>query len=1330
MHQLHQQQAFILGDETRSVPREIFPLPSFFPRSKPLKLEAGRKSVRRAEKAYHREIMVEECIQSLNALYSGQKIVAAPQTPQRSLSQQTVLDHINNSVHLLGPPPSDLSGSEALRMLRAFDGYGENQTPCNVKPYRPELLSLPSAGNEAVPLEVLIGEDGGEIVGEFCRSRLRSVDEARVALVKAGVKQAYCDPLLRDPRIYGQFVHRLVEADLVELVDEPPTEMVEAFFVGKKDGRLRMVIDCRRSNCWFREPDRTRLCTAEALSRIELDEGSVLHVSTADLKDAFYHFQLPGSLRRFFGMRPLIINSENGVAWGSKKGRRVYPRLKVLPMGWSHALFWCQSIHQRIVAEAGADIDSCLEDKSIVPDGSCMHLEYVDNFVVLGTDQARVEELSERGVKALRSKGLVVHEEESSTDRIKVLGWEFHGTRLRPLSHRVWRVRLALEHLCRIGRISGKQLEKVAGHASFISLGRRESLSCFGETYTFIQRHYWVTAPIWPSVRRELLIFSGILPLIWRDLSQSWSSEVVATDASEWGLGATTADFDIREVRQLGKFSERWRFDIEAFKKPRASTLGLDIVQGSDMADITAWASDPPTQDSLSPLLVHKGKPEEHRFQPLDIGTVDKPWRVVGRYKWKRIESIPVLEGRAALFAVKHKLRDSSNFHKRHLILSDSISAICALDRGRGRSFKMRRISQQVGALCLASGCTFHYRWLPSEWNPSDAPSRGSKFPTPRSSIFMHGDPSSDPNRVQAESIGHQEAKDGSEAEENQSYRHDIDCREKGADSRSKAKAGTSRFVGSCLGGDSVSDEVSAMLGAFPRGDGHESDKEIDSTTGGSVSVNHAGINVHGGRRPQSGQLHDGGGVVQPPMDEVYQEIQLASHQPDTQRLGQVGTTKKQASATVGSSMRHSDLLQGEWKNPGGFDDASWVSSIPTTGRTTKAESARPSASDSGGLQRPQQVEHHPAPFGTRTGIQDSGVRRDSFLRPQRVRFHSGGSSWMDEAESTSKGREDFHEDNGPPSRSHGRGVTSSPSGETGTMPSVPAEARGSITGLSDKSPQPGGDSEKRSVEEFQEPQKIRKRGKGRPNVTKPTSADLKPSRGGRKAHKNNNAVPALSPSKTLVVSVFLEIFSGSGRLGKKVAQVTGWPTLLWDIELGQQYDLLVFSNRVKIRQWMKAGWIRGFHLGTPCESFTRARDIPPGPPPLRSDQQPLGLSGLKPHDQTKVVVGNIFMRWSAGLLALACMLNIPGTLENPQRSRLWLCPPIQQIVRRRVSQLAVTHYCGWGMPWKKPTAFLAVHVNIARIETAQCKCSKRGICGYSGKPHVQLRVKILLANG
>jgi len=82
------------------------------------------------------------------------------------------------------------------------------------------------------------------------------VDEARSLLANNGVRSAYSDPRLRDPKTYGGFIRRLLDADLVELHEEAPQEVVEAFFVGKKDGRLRMVIDCRRAKCWFKEPDK------------------------------------------------------------------------------------------------------------------------------------------------------------------------------------------------------------------------------------------------------------------------------------------------------------------------------------------------------------------------------------------------------------------------------------------------------------------------------------------------------------------------------------------------------------------------------------------------------------------------------------------------------------------------------------------------------------------------------------------------------------------------------------------------------------------------------------------------------------------------------------------------------------------------------------------------------------------------------------------------------------------------------------------------------------------------------------------------------------------
>ena len=187
------------------------------------------------------------------------------------------------------------------------------------------------------------------------------------------------------------------------------------------------------------------------------------------------------------------------------------------------------------------------------------------------------------GVNALRSKGLVVHE------AVKILGWEFEQARLRPMRHRIWRVILALRRALQTGFATGRQLEKILGHATFIALGRREVLRVFGETYTFIQRFYNRPHRVWGSVRREMSIWIGVAPLIWRDLTIPWSSEVTAVDASTWGLGAT-ASYDRERVQKLGRFSERWRFDIPHFSKPRATAFGYSTVTDGEDAAALGWA--------------------------------------------------------------------------------------------------------------------------------------------------------------------------------------------------------------------------------------------------------------------------------------------------------------------------------------------------------------------------------------------------------------------------------------------------------------------------------------------------------------------------------------------------------------------------------------------------------------------------------------------------------------------------------------------------------------------------------------------------------------------
>ena len=107
-----------------------------------------------------------------------------------------------------------------------------------------------------------------------------------------------------------------------------------------------------------------------------------------------------------------------------------------------------------------------------------------------------------------------------------------------------------------------KEVEKLLGHASFVALLRRESLAVFASAYAFIRSRYAKRCILWPSVARELTLSANLLPPIFQDMRAGWSEDVIATDASEWGLGAVIGRFDGDVVRRCGKLNERWRFRL------------------------------------------------------------------------------------------------------------------------------------------------------------------------------------------------------------------------------------------------------------------------------------------------------------------------------------------------------------------------------------------------------------------------------------------------------------------------------------------------------------------------------------------------------------------------------------------------------------------------------------------------------------------------------------------------------------------------------------------------------------------------------------------------
>lgn len=881
------------GSGERLVQRDIYPLPFVVEDEAGCRSSLSRGCRQRVSKRRWAQREVNHCIGSLNQLYDcsmpGLKAQQAGDQPLPSLAQVRSIEFIEECIDDLGPSDS-MSGAEALLALRIVQGYEELPTTSALGSFVPEKVSLPSAEVMPVQLSAAMGPDGQSMVEDFIYDQVLSEDGARSKLEASGIERCYTDPKLRSQTTYEEYVDRLRGLGLVDFSIEKTVEEAGIFFVKKKGDRLRMILDCRRSNCWFKEPKGVKLTTGESLSKIRVKENQQLFVCSADLANAFYTLSMPLPLRKYFGLKRVRAGAVGVEEIGGTRvnpDQWISPRIAVLPMGWTWALYWCQKLHETIAERSGLSAEERLQDFSPPPTNGFYHVQYVDNLHVFGVDREEVRNRFWAAAKELRAVGLTVHEEEDCLESTKVLGWEYESkATFRPGRSRVWRVRKAIREILARGKATGQQLERVIGHATFISLGKREALSVFAEVYTFIRRHYKQEVELWRSVKKELNIWDGISPLITQDLSAPWCEKLQAVDASEWGLGVCETEAELVEVEQLSRFSERWRF-----RDPEVSRARNLVIEENN-------------EEDRSFALVEEEEVDEIQFQPrsfvgVGFGIVSRPWDLVGRCKWKQRESMPVLEARSSLFAVKHALRRISSQRKRHIILTDSMTAALAFTKGRAKGQKLRNIVQKVASLSLATGSTFFPRWIPSEWNPADGPSRGRHAPSVPQKLLVDAVPRlEDPeagSTFEEKGFSSFTGADRPETQgEKEKSKINTEVRSRDHKTKIRGEPTTSLFG---WAGDSGS--ISGALEELPDLGSPEKDEAEDRGDGGSGFSELLGPPMDGGRRPVYSKLCKGEHSFPSPRPEGKRISQQGL--PGLEGMEEADTTTKQNAVAVRS---------------------------------------------------------------------------------------------------------------------------------------------------------------------------------------------------------------------------------------------------------------------------------------------------------------------------------------------------------------------------------------------------------------------------------------------
>ena len=460
---------------------------------------------------------------------------------------------------------------------------------------------------------------------------------------------------------------------------------------------------------------------------MQLPPGESLFVAQFDIRGYFYSLPLPLELQPYFCLRAILdrLLAERGVfpQHGSDFDDEgmVHPMFVVTPMGWSWAMYWAQRIHSyQALVGAGLgpnrEVAEGVACPSLEP-GEPVMIAYVDNLNIAGICRQRVQQAKDDAVAHLRHIGFVVHEELDAASSANSLGFHIDVAvgKVTPIPSKVGKVIAMLRCLASGPRVSGKMVEKLIGHCVHFMMLRCELLSMFRSMYQFVQDCYQSRRRLWPPARSEAKWAADLLAVSFADLKRPWDSTVYASDASLSGMGVCKSEFATQRVNHIGRRKENWRYKCKAPVAPKKATVSHhDPCVGLDpFIDIV----------TVKPCEVQHEDPYEinDAFPEISFeGMSPQKWIFVFAARMKFPEPITVLEFRAILAPLRHKLRNKSSFGSKRLHFCDNLSAVLCACKGRSSSYPMLRASRRLCALLVAANCQLFTRWIPSEWNVAD----------------------------------------------------------------------------------------------------------------------------------------------------------------------------------------------------------------------------------------------------------------------------------------------------------------------------------------------------------------------------------------------------------------------------------------------------------------------------------------------------------------------------------------------------------------------------------------------------------------------------------
>ena len=134
--------------------------------------------------------------------------------------------------------------------------------------------------------------------------------------------------------------------------------------------------------------------------------------------------------------------------------------------------------------------------------------------------------------------------------------------------------------------------------------------------------------------------------------------------------------------------------------------------------------------------------------------------------------------------------------------------------------------------------------------------------------------------------------------------------------------------------------------------------------------------------------------------------------------------------------------------------------------------------------------------------------------------------------------------------------------------------------------------------------------------------------------------------------------------------------------------DIGIESQRRVLEELLKLDKIIYVHFAPPCGTASAARQIQPGPPPLRSVHFPMGLPDLTFVQHQRVQRAIFLYQWTYKLVLVLHEKGVAWSIENPASSLMWITDPFLHLLQCIPNLIAFSfHTCMFAAPRKKDTA-------------------------------------------